>query len=84
MQTKLFMYFCFKKYIGIQDEVCRQLKIFLPHPHPPVVYDTDRSKAVVTVLFLFCVALWFILRGTSYIKVFPCSLSSYLSFHLAF
>ena len=24
---------------------------------PPVVYTTDRSKAVVPILFLFCVAL---------------------------
>ena len=29
---------------------------------PPVVYSTDRSKAV-PVLVLFFVALWFILRG---------------------
>ena len=29
-----------------------------------------------SVLFLFCVALWFILRGTSCLKVFPCSLPS--------
>ena len=28
----------------------------------PVVSATVRSKAVVPVLFLFCVALWFILR----------------------
>ena len=28
------------------------------------------------MLYLFCVALWFILRGTSCFKVFPCSLSS--------
>ena len=27
------------------------------------------------MLFLFCVALWFILRGASCFKVFPCSLS---------
>ena len=31
--------------------------------NPPVVYSTDRSKAVVPVLVLFFVALWFILRG---------------------
>ena len=43
---------------------------------PPVVNATDRSKAVVPVLFLFCVALWFILRGASCFKVFLCSLSS--------
>ena len=29
----------------------------------PVVYSTDRSKAVVPVLVLLFVALWFILRG---------------------
>ena len=28
-----------------------------------LVYGTDRSKAVVLVLFLFCLALWFLLRG---------------------
>ena len=50
------------------------VKIFLPSP--PVVYATDRSKAVVTMLFLFCVALWFILWIASCFKVFPCSLSS--------
>ena len=31
---------------------------------------------MVPVLFLFCLALWFILRGASCFKVFPCSLSS--------
>ena len=41
-----------------------------------VVYATHRSKAVVPVFFLFCVALWFILRGASCFKVFPCPLSS--------
>ena len=35
-----------------------------PPPHtPPVVYSTDRSKAVVPVLVLLFVTLWFILRG---------------------
>ena len=29
----------------------------------PVVYSTDRLKAVVPVLVLLFVALWFILRG---------------------
>ena len=33
---------------------------------PPVVYSADRSKAVVPVLVLFFVALWFILRGAFY------------------
>ena len=31
--------------------------------NPPVVYSADRSKAVVPVLALLFVALWFILRG---------------------
>ena len=38
---------------------------------PPVVYSTDRSKAVVPVLVLLFVALWFILRG-DLLYVFPC------------
>ena len=50
----------------------------------PVVYATDRSKAVDPVLFLFFVALWFILRGTSCFKVFPCSLSSCFFFFIPF
>ena len=35
-----------------------------------MVYSTDRSKAVVPVLVLFFVALWFILRG-DFLYVFP-------------
>ena len=38
---------------------------------PPVIYSTDRSKAVVPVLVLLLVALWFILRG-DFLYVFPC------------
>ena len=37
---------------------------------PPVVYSTDRSKAVVPVLVLRFVASWFILRGDLF-KVLP-------------
>ena len=39
--------------------------------NPPVVYSTDRSKAVVPVLVLLFVAFWFILRG-DLLYVFPC------------
>ena len=39
--------------------------------NPAVVYSTDRSKAVVPVLVLLFVALWFILRG-DLLYVFPC------------
>ena len=35
-----------------------------------VVYSTDRSKAVVPVLVLLFVALWFILRG-DLLYIFP-------------
>ena len=49
MRTELFMYFCIKNYIGTQCEV-RTVKGL-------VVYTTDRSKAVVLMFFLFCVAL---------------------------
>ena len=39
MRTELFMYFCNKKYIGTQGEVCRRLKIVWPDS---VVYTTGR------------------------------------------
>ena len=39
--------------------------------NPPVVYSTDRSKAMVPVLVLLFVALWFILRG-DLLYFFPC------------
>ena len=38
---------------------------------PPVVYSTDRSKAVVPVLVVLFVALMFILRGDLF-YVLPC------------
>ena len=40
-------------------------------PPTPVVCSPDRSKAVVPVLVLLFVALWFILRG-DLLYVFPC------------
>ena len=42
-----------------------------PPPPPPVVCSTDRSQAVVPVLVLLFVALWFILRG-DLLYAFPC------------
>ena len=44
---------------------------FPPLPPTPVVYSTDRSKAVVPVLVVLFVALWFILRGDLF-YVLPC------------
>ena len=46
-------------------------KSALNHPRTPVVCSTDRSKAVVQMLVLLFVALWFILRG-DLLYVFPC------------
>ena len=39
--------------------------------NPTVVFSTDHSKAVVPMLVLLFVALWFILRG-DLLYVFPC------------
>ena len=39
--------------------------------NPPVVYSNDCSKAVVPVVVLIFVALWFILRGNLF-NVLPC------------
>ena len=39
--------------------------------NPAMVYSTDRSKAVVPMLVLLFVALWFILRGDLF-YVLPC------------
>ena len=44
----------------------------------PVVYTTDRSKAVVPVLILLFVALWFILRGDLF-YVLPCAILFFFS-----
>ena len=44
-----------------------------------LLYATDRSKAVVPELFLFCVALRFILRDAS-CSVLHCSSFSYFFF----
>ena len=51
---------------GVKLASCKSALTPPPHPNPPtppVVYSTDRSKAVVPVLVLLFVALWFILRG---------------------
>ena len=42
-------------------------------PQTPVVYSTDRSRAVVPVLVLLFVALWFILGGDLF-YVLPCGI----------
>ena len=51
--------------------------------NPPVVFSTDRSKAVVLVLVLLFVALWFILRG-DLLYVFPLFLFFFFFFFFFF
>ena len=53
------------RYTGIKLASCKSAL------NPPVVCSTDRSKAVVPVLVLLFVALWFILRG-DLLCVFTC------------
>ena len=62
--NRIFMCFCIKSSM----EKLASCKSAL---NPLVVYSTDRSKAVVPVLVLLFVALWFILRG-DLLYVFPC------------
>ena len=71
------LYTCIKSWKScIKSDLSTVKGIFTPpRPPPPIVYASDRSKAVV-VFFLFCVPLWFILWGASCFKVFPCSLFS--------
>ena len=56
---------------GPRVKLARYKSALTSFPPPPVVYSTDRSKAVVPVLVLLFVALWFILRG-DLLYVFPC------------
>ena len=69
MRTEFFMYFCMLA-------SCKSALTARPHPPAtPVVYSTDRSKAVVPVLVLLFVVLWFILRG-DLLYVLPCVIFS--------
>ena len=57
--------------------------------NPPVVYSNDGSKAVVPVLVLVVVALWFILRGDlfyvlPYVIMFLCFLLLFFFFFFCF
>ena len=49
------MYLFVKNYIETQGEGVDSNSAI----SPPVAYDTGRSKGVILVLFLFCVALLF-------------------------
>ena len=67
------MYFCIKSSIRIQGEkrVREKLASCKSALNPTVVYSADRSKAMVPVLVLLFVALWFILRGDLF-YILPC------------
>ena len=60
---------------GVKLAGCTSASPLPPPPTPPtprpVVHSTDRSKAVVPVLVLHFVVLWFILRG-DFFYVLPC------------
>ena len=59
----LWLIFVLRITSGSMVKVVDSKKCF--NSHPQVVCATDCSKAVVPMVFLFCVALWFILRGAS-------------------
>ena len=63
--NRIFMYFCIASGPRVKLASCKSAV------NPTVVCSTDRSKAVVPVLVLLLVALWFILQG-NLLYVFPC------------
>ena len=72
MRTEFLCIYVLRVASGPRVKLASCKSALTPHPHPrPVVCSTDRSKAVVPVLILLLVALWFILRG-DLLYVFPC------------
>ena len=67
MRAELFMYFCEELHRDSEWRFVDSKSAL----NSPVVYNTDRSKAVVLVLFLFCVALRFVLRGAFHVETCP-------------
>ena len=67
MRTEFNVFFVFTVASGPREKLA-SCKSAL---NAPVVYSTDRSKAVVPVLVFLFVALWFILRGYLF-YVLPC------------
>ena len=63
------MCFCIKRVSGPRVKLATCKRVL----NPPVVYSTDRSKAVVQVLVLFFGPLWFNLRG-DLLYVLPCAI----------
>ena len=67
MRTKFLCIFVLKVASGPRVK----LASFKSALNPTVVYSTDHSKAVVPVLVLLFVALWFTLRGNLF-YILPC------------
>ena len=71
MRTKFLCIFVLRIASGPRVKLASCKSSLTPPPPPPVVFYTDHSKAVVPVLVLLFVALWFILRGDLF-YVLPC------------
>ena len=71
MRTELFMYFLYQE---LYRDPGWSLYSGRPLHSRQCIHTTDRSKTVVPMLFLFCVALYFTLRDASCL-ILPCSLS---------
>ena len=71
MQTELLCFSVLKVTSGPRVKLAGRKSVLTPPPppgpRPTVVYSTDRSKAVVPVLVLLLVDLWFILRGDLFV-----------------
>ena len=69
------MHYIVEIWFGIKLAGCKSALTSapIPRPLPPVVYSTDRSKAVVPVLAFLSVALWFILRDDLF-YILPCAI----------
>ena len=68
MRTAFYVFFVLRNTSGPRVKFVDSYKYSPPTPSHTVVYATDRSKAVVPVFSLFCVALWFILWGAVCLK----------------
>ena len=71
MRTEFLCIYVLRVASGPRVKLASCKSALTPPPPAPVVCSTDCSKAVVQVLVLLFVALWFILRG-DLLYVFPC------------
>ena len=71
MRTEFLCIYVLRVASGPRVKLASCKSALTPTPPPTVVCSTDRCKAVVPVLVLILVALWFILRD-DLLYVFPC------------